>query len=349
MRTLIYGAGPLGSLIAARLHAAGQDVSLLARRQRLADLRTHGVVLEAADGRREVQHVPVVEEYTQDDRYDLVVVVMRKNQALQILANLDDNPHADTILFLMNNPAGPSGLVRVLGADRVMSGFPTMGGYREGHVMHVVTLPFMSLPIGEVDGRVTARTLRVAAVLNAMRDKRVKIRTDMDAWLVTHVSGLMALLGVYAADLDPGRFARTRDAIVLGLRARQEAMRAQQACGIPISPRYFHALPWIPEPMALATVRAVATSSTMKTGLFGHAAAARDEIQHLLGEFRGRVAGSGVPTPALDALSAYVAHEEHPMPDGSRQLPLRWGGVLALGGALALSAGAYAYGRRRSR
>jgi ketopantoate reductase len=53
MKTLIFGAGPLGSLYAARLHEAGQDVTLLARRQRLTDLHEHGVVLEYAhSGRR---------------------------------------------------------------------------------------------------------------------------------------------------------------------------------------------------------------------------------------------------------------------------------------------------------
>ena len=46
MKILVYGAGVLGSLYAARLQAAGQDVTLLARGQRRADLQQHGVMLE---------------------------------------------------------------------------------------------------------------------------------------------------------------------------------------------------------------------------------------------------------------------------------------------------------------
>jgi ketopantoate reductase len=38
MKLLIYGTGVLGSLYAARLHAAGHTVTLLARGQRLVDL-----------------------------------------------------------------------------------------------------------------------------------------------------------------------------------------------------------------------------------------------------------------------------------------------------------------------
>ncbi len=44
-KILVYGSGPLGSLFAARLQQGGNDVSILARGQRLAELREHGIVL----------------------------------------------------------------------------------------------------------------------------------------------------------------------------------------------------------------------------------------------------------------------------------------------------------------
>lgn len=43
MKVLIYVAGVIGSLLAARLHEAGHDVSLLARGERLGALRENGV------------------------------------------------------------------------------------------------------------------------------------------------------------------------------------------------------------------------------------------------------------------------------------------------------------------
>ena len=45
MKILVYGAGPLGSVFAAKLYQGGHDVSILARGKRLADLREHGVVI----------------------------------------------------------------------------------------------------------------------------------------------------------------------------------------------------------------------------------------------------------------------------------------------------------------
>ena len=50
-----------------------------------------------------------------DDAYDLVLVIMRKNHALQILPVLAANRHTPNVLFLMNNAAGPSALVDALG------------------------------------------------------------------------------------------------------------------------------------------------------------------------------------------------------------------------------------------
>ncbi len=48
MDILIYGAGVVGSVYAARLQEAGHNVSLLARGQRTVSLRTHGIQLEDA-------------------------------------------------------------------------------------------------------------------------------------------------------------------------------------------------------------------------------------------------------------------------------------------------------------
>jgi 2-dehydropantoate 2-reductase len=46
MKILAYGAGVIGTLYAARLQESGQRVTGLARGRRLADIRTHSLVLE---------------------------------------------------------------------------------------------------------------------------------------------------------------------------------------------------------------------------------------------------------------------------------------------------------------
>ena len=89
MKILFLGAGVLGSLYAARLTQSGQDVTLLARDTRLTDIKEHGIVLEhALSGKREVVTVPVIEHLRENDAYDLIVVLVRKNQVASVLAIL---------------------------------------------------------------------------------------------------------------------------------------------------------------------------------------------------------------------------------------------------------------------
>ena len=85
-KILIFGAGVLGSLNVARLKQAGQDVTILARNARVAEIKAGGITLEhPLTGKRDVIMVPVVEHLYEIDRYDLIVVLVRKNQVASVL------------------------------------------------------------------------------------------------------------------------------------------------------------------------------------------------------------------------------------------------------------------------
>ena len=139
-KTLVCRAGPLGSLLAARLQQGGNDVSILARGQRLAELCEHGIVLmDVQTGKQTITGVHVVGRLAPNDAYDLVLVIMCKSHALQILPVLAANQHTPNVLFLMSNAAGPGAMVGALGEERVLNGFPGSAGYRESHVVHCLT------------------------------------------------------------------------------------------------------------------------------------------------------------------------------------------------------------------
>jgi 2-dehydropantoate 2-reductase len=73
MRVLILGAGVIGSVYAGKLLQSGHQVVMLARGQRLADLRAHGLVFEDAEsGRRTQLPVWAVETPGAGGSYDLV-------------------------------------------------------------------------------------------------------------------------------------------------------------------------------------------------------------------------------------------------------------------------------------
>jgi 2-dehydropantoate 2-reductase len=331
---LVYGAGPLGSLFAALLQRGGNKVSLLARGQRLAELREHGVVLhDVVTRERTATQVRVVEELSPDDSYDLVLVIMRKNQALQILPVLAANRRTPNVLFLMNNAAGPEQLTEALGSERVLIGFPGSAGYRDGHVVHVLTGSQeepASVPFGEVDGQVTERTRCVARVVDSAPGLKAEIRTDMDAWLKYHVALLFPSLApaLRMCGTNNYRMARTRDAIVLAVRAIREGFAVLRSLGLRPTPRKLRLLQWLPEPVLVAYLRRLLSNELMETALIKHAEAARDEVLHLAEEFDRLAASSPVATPTIDRLRPRLGDEVELLPDGSAQIPMRWAGMV---------------------
>lgn len=333
MRILIYGAGPFGSLFAERLKEAQHEVTVLARGERLKQIREHGVVIK--DHKTDevtVTQVPVVDTLEEDDVYDLIIVPMRKNQALEILPILKKNKHVPTVLFMMNNAAGSKELVDALGKDRVMIGFPLPGGKREGHAMRMLTVNGnnkWTLPIGEVDGTVSTRTKAVAAVLESMRGYAVDIRKDMDDWLICHVAILIVSFvpAVYATNQDLDRFARTRDAILLAIRGQREAFKALQKTGVKMSPApVIKFLEWTPEPLMISIWRKALKMDVYKVAV-AHLDEAHDEMFHLYKEFRETIKDSDIPTPNLDELEAYFDSQTPPLPDGSKTLKPDWTGM----------------------
>lgn len=342
MKILVYGAGPLGSLFSVRLHEGGHEVSLLARGQRLADLHEHGIVLiDFQTGQETVTHVEIVEQLHPEVAYDLVLVIMRKNRVAEILPILAANRHTPNILFLMNNAAGPGELEAALGQERVMIGFPMAAGYRRGHVIYylVGSQPGKNvrIPIGEVNGRMTARIQAVGQALARMPGFEAEIRSDMDAWLKTHAALLMPSLApaLRAANGDNIRMAHTRDLVVLAIRAIREGFHVLRVLGYPITPERIKIYEWLPEPILVWGLQRMLIDPRMRVAMTEHAQAAHDEVKNLANEFITLARQTTVPTPAIDRLYEYFDPAKSPMPEGSAKIPLEWSGVWLGAGALA--------------
>lgn len=354
MKILVYGAGVLGSLYAARLQVAGHEVSILARGQRLADLREHGIVLEdARTGERTTTWINVVETLAPEDAYDLVIVLLRKNQVSAILPVLAANQRTPNVLFMVNNAAGPEEYVQVLDRERVVLGFPGAGGAREGHVIRYAIAGARVQPttVGELNGWVTPRLQVIVDVLESAGFP-VATCANMDARLKTHVALVSPLANaLYLAGGDNYRLAKTRDGVVLLVRGVREGLRVLRALEIPITPRKYQVLQWLPEPLLVAWLQRGLATERAELGLARHANAARDEMQKLAEEFRGLARRSGVPTPALDQLYTYLNPVQAPLSEGSAQLRLDWRAIWAGVGTLTglLLLGGWLVGRRGGR
>jgi len=340
MEILVYGAGVLGSLYAAFLKESGQDVWLLAREQRLTDLRQCGIILEdSATGQRTVTHVNLADHLADCDYYDLVIVLMRQNQVASILPALSANRRIPTILFMTNNAAGADELVKAVGRERVLLGFPNAGGMRQGAVVRYQIAKSQPISLGELDGQLTPRLAQIAQVFRTS-SFQVTSCANMDAWLKTHVALVSPIANaLYLTGGDNFRLARTRDGLVLLVYAIREGFRVLRADGIPITPARYRILEWIPEPLLVSGLRRLFNTEQANLVMAQHANAARDEMKFLADEFRCLVVQSGLATPAIDRLYAYIDPSMPPLTQGSAKIPMNtrslWAGAAILS-ALAL-------------
>ena len=307
MKTLIVGAGVIGSFNAARLKDAGKDVTLLARGRRLADLREYGVVLEDfRTGHRTTTHVPLVERLDPDDAYDLAIVVMRRNQIPSVLPMLAANRRIPSVLFLGNNAMGQQDLIGALRRERVLIGMPNAGGAREGHVVRYLWWRWMPVLFGELDDR---RTPRTEAIVRLFRSAGLPARVikNVDAYLKTHAAGLPAFAGaVYMAGGNVRELAHSPDAMKLNLQAFREALRALRAIGVPLRPSVTRLFEWLPEPILLFGMRYFFDGRLADMGAQPHLDAASDEMKEMADEIRVLLRQAGLPSPASDLLFAEV-------------------------------------------
>jgi 2-dehydropantoate 2-reductase len=312
MDILVYGAGVIGSVYAARLQEAGQNVSLLARGERAVSLRTHGIQLEnASTGRRTTTRISVVEQLAPDDRYDVVLVTVRLDQLHSILPILDANRQIPTLLFLLSNPVGMRQFEQ-LDPQRIVPGFPAVGGVRKGDVVHYIPLRPVPTMLGEADGHVTPRLRQLAAVFK-QAGFTVKLSSDMQTWLKTHA---ITDMGMISAVMMTGgkiaQFARSRRNVVMLVQAIREGLLALRALGTPLTPFSLTLLfLWLPRWLTIFLLQAVLSTRLSQLGLDAHRDDDLGEIRQVSREIMAQLRSSPLATPTLNRLMVVLEQTTH--------------------------------------
>ncbi|BCL27473.1 hypothetical protein GCM10017557_23320 [Streptomyces aurantiacus] len=286
MKLLVYGAGVTGSQLAARMHEAGHDVSLLARGERLAALRRHGVRFAEEDSPT-VRQVPVPVVEHPADGYDLVAVCVRAHQVDAVLESLV-GVEGD-VLFLLNWAAGPQPLGAVLGHERVLLGMTVFGGTMDGDVVRHRAAGFLTrrvaMPIGEPDGRTTPRLERT---VRAFRTAGINARAQprMDALLRTHAAFDLSLGQSVLAAGGPVALAGDPDAVRGMLRLIRQHLAALDT---PAMPRGLGALRILPEGLLVPLLRRFLRSPTaVHSGLSDTSPATTAALERLAEQMRAR-------------------------------------------------------------
>lgn len=336
-RVLVCGAGVIGSVYAVRLARAGFDVTVMARGDRLEAIRREGVRIRHALLRdEEIARVRLLQGPDASQRYDLALVAVRAGQIEPALRDVVRSGGIRAVVVVGNNLAGHAAQAEIAGRDRFVLGFGSFGGYRDQGAVVYLDGRTSRHPDAERRSPTTLGVLSpdAEAALALVEEylSRAGLPTrrspDMVAWLVCHGALIFPLAGaMYAAGGDQQRFCRTRDAVVLGVRACKELLRALAKLGVALEPGSLRSLIRAPEPLLVSMLQRRLAGEVARVAMFGHANApgGRNEIAGGARELDAVARKAGLLLPAWECLVPFFDPVGHmpPLPDGARTLRLR--------------------------
>ena len=288
-------------------------MTVLERGARANWLNENGLILrDEMTGKTYSSRVKVISELKPDDAYDLAAVAIRKNKLLPVYENLAASPEIKNILFLGNNALGFDEYVEHLPAEKLLMGFPGVGGGIREQVVHFADREKpkgkrRAIIIGELDGQVKARTVAIKSLFEDAQVP-VDITAEIDGWLKYHVALVSPLVGaLYRHDCDNHQAAKDKETLRTLVRAAKEGGRVVKALGFrsgrPFQLTLFY---WLPERMSMMGIKALLESKFAEVAFAMHARAARDEMEDLAREFQQLITKTSLRTPCIDALTDFA-------------------------------------------
>ncbi len=314
MKTLIFGAGPIGRVYAFYLSQAGKDVTVLARNETYRFISENGIALkDGYTGEMASVKVKTIDELSSSDSFDIVMVTMRKSARFSICPVLAKRNNLENIIFVGNDISGFKKYGNYLPPENVLLGFPSAGG---GIINNVVTFVDRNKPkgkrnplyLGELDSQPTERTAELKSFFESA-EIPVKLVKNMDGWLKYHFAFVAPIAGVYfMCQKDFKAVQKDNEAIRVYIRACKEAGNVLRAAGYKKrQPFIFNLYYWNTEGLNAKIFRDKFFGSRFVEVAMGmHARAVGDELLELIEEFREVQAETSVETPHLDHLLSFI-------------------------------------------
>jgi 2-dehydropantoate 2-reductase len=338
MKILIYGAGVIGQIYAARLHEAGHDVTVFARHQTCQTLTRNGITLvnEAPVKGTPVKGTPVkgtpvkgtpvkgtpvkgtpvkgtpvkgtpvspvrvdVTGHLGPDRsFGLVLVTVRRDQVNEILPALT-GVQASNVVMMQNNSLDLPRVADVVGRDRTFFGFPGVGGYRrDDGAISYIDIPQQPTTLGQRGGQEEM----VAEVFKSA-GFAVATTADIEGWLKTHGVFIAAMCAsINSCGGDALTLAADRERVVTMIRAAGEGFRALASQGVAVQPRPLKVIfTVVPRVFAVRYWQGQLRGTVGTVSLAPHSRMTKDtELPVLYRDVQKMLDGT-IPTPHLDKL-----------------------------------------------
>ncbi len=222
MDLTIVGAGAIGGLTGAHLARAGHHVLLVDRdREHIEAIRRGG--LEVAGASPFTVHVPACLPHEAPGPVDTLILAVKTLHTREALEPFVSLLAPDGCVVSMQNGLEEPKIAAMVGAERTVGAFLTFGGYYDRPGRIVYSGP-ASLRVGEIDGRITPRAVRLAQVLSDFHPCEATDNIQGFLW------GKLILGAIYFATA-------TVDADVVDVLSRPDSRRvlsalATEACAV---------------------------------------------------------------------------------------------------------------------
>ena len=239
MRIAIYGSGGLGGYYGARLQAAGEDVTFIARGDNLAAMRANGLKVISPLGDLHVESPQATDDPAVVDEVDFVLVAVKSWQIPDVAEAMRPMVGPQTVVVpFLNGVDAPYQLADALGEEHVLGGLSRIFSYLEapGVVKHFNDSAYVGF--GRLDGQPSAAADQLQAVFaNASVDADVTADVVKALWekliLVSSWSGMAALAQCGLGELRDHAESRAMiDACI------SEGIAVAQAKNVPIEDEY---------------------------------------------------------------------------------------------------------------
>lgn len=309
-RILIFGAGVIGSIYAGKLALSGQKVTILARNKRLIELQENGLLLKSNQEKTITKvNVSIISELFEDDLYDYVFVMLRKDHLDAALPIISKNK-SQNFVFMVNTPSGYLDWINSLGVNRIIPAFPGAGGKIDNGVVHYTLTSRFIQPttFGEIRGNRSARILELKDCLRRAGFP-VAISSNMDTWQKSHVAMVCPLAyGIYFDGGNNYTFAKNRAAIKQMNIALRETYNFLKNSGIGITPPKLNMFRLIPLSILNFSIPFLFNTKWAETVISNHALLGREEMEMLTNDFIILAESKGYDLVELKKLNRKTAH-----------------------------------------
>lgn len=243
MKTLILGAGVVGTVYAWQMSQAGYDVTLWVRQGKREQVEKEGVHIRCTDSRGKkneqldtVYRPKVVDDVSPEDGYQLIIVCVKSNQVEPVLPMLAERLGKADVLFFQNNWWGDEKIKQHLPPSRCLFGFSrVVGGWKTDNGIECMLFnsPGMATMLGEKDGQNSSRLEKIEEMMKKSGMKP-EISPNILGWLATHY---VEYLGATGAILKAGSakdFAKNSSLVKEAILATREGLDVCRARGIDV-------------------------------------------------------------------------------------------------------------------